>query len=74
MPLNGLMTGCTRVLIVDDEQALREVIEDVLAATSSDTLGSIEKVLEADVEARRIARNRVAASKGVNRPRATSFA
>ena len=50
------------------------VIEDVLAATSSDTLGSIEKVLEADVEARRIARNRVAASKGVNRPRATSFA
>jgi 1-deoxy-D-xylulose-5-phosphate reductoisomerase len=51
-----------------------QVVEDVLAATSSDTLGSIKKVLEADVEARQIAQNRVATSKGVNRPRATSFA
>ncbi len=50
------------------------VIEDVLAATSSDTLGSIKKVLEADVEARQIARVRIATSKGINRPRATSFA
>ncbi len=50
------------------------VIEDVLAATSSETLGSIKKVLEADVEARQIARVRVAGSKGLSRPRATSFA
>ncbi|MDB5356826.1 MAG: putative response regulator, partial [Phycisphaerales bacterium] len=28
--LNGLMTGCTRVLIVDDEQDIVEVLEKIL--------------------------------------------
>src|SRR6266581_8714956 len=30
MPLNGLMTGSTRVLIVDDEQDVVEVLEKIL--------------------------------------------
>lgn len=30
MPLNGLMTGCTRVLIVDDEHDIVEVLEKIL--------------------------------------------
>jgi excisionase family DNA binding protein len=30
MPLNGLMTGCTRVQIVDDEQDIVEVLEKIL--------------------------------------------
>lgn len=30
MPLNGLMTGCTRVLIVDDEHDVVEVLEKIL--------------------------------------------
>ena len=30
MPLNGLMTGCTRVLIVDGEQDVVEVLEKIL--------------------------------------------
>ncbi len=30
MPLNGLMTGCTRVLIVDDERDIVEVLEKIL--------------------------------------------
>src|SRR5213075_1329113 len=30
MPLNGLMTGCTRVLIVDDEADIVEVLEKIL--------------------------------------------
>src|SRR2546430_612436 len=30
MPLNGLMTGQTRILIVDDEQDIVEVIEKIL--------------------------------------------
>src|ERR1700722_19644333 len=30
MPLNGLMTGCTRVLIVDSEQDIVEVLEKIL--------------------------------------------
>ena len=30
MPLNGLMSGCTRVLIVDDEQDIVEVLEKIL--------------------------------------------
>ena len=30
MPLNGLMTGSTRVLIVDDEQDIVEVLEKIL--------------------------------------------
>src|SRR5256714_10482046 len=30
MPLNGLMTGCTRILIVDGEQDIVEVLEKIL--------------------------------------------
>jgi excisionase family DNA binding protein len=30
MPLNGLMSGCTRVLIVDSEQDIVEVLEKIL--------------------------------------------
>jgi excisionase family DNA binding protein len=30
MPLNGLMTGCTRVMIVDDEPDIVEVLEKIL--------------------------------------------
>src|SRR5689334_21122770 len=30
MPLNGLMTGCTRILIVDDEVDVVEVLERIL--------------------------------------------
>jgi CheY-like chemotaxis protein len=30
MPLNGLMTGCTRVMIVDDEHDIVEVLEKIL--------------------------------------------
>jgi 1-deoxy-D-xylulose-5-phosphate reductoisomerase len=50
------------------------VIEDVLAATDSGKLESIAKVLEADAEARRRARQRVAEIRKARRPRATSFA
>jgi 1-deoxy-D-xylulose-5-phosphate reductoisomerase len=49
------------------------VIEDVLSATSSGSLGSIQKVLEADVEARRVAQERIVTVKK-EQPRATSFA
>ncbi len=30
MPLNGLMTGCTRIMIVDDERDIVEVLEKIL--------------------------------------------
>jgi 1-deoxy-D-xylulose-5-phosphate reductoisomerase len=50
-----------------------KVIETVLAATSSRSPESIEKVLEADAEARRVARAQVALGKKSERPRATSF-
>jgi 1-deoxy-D-xylulose-5-phosphate reductoisomerase len=49
------------------------IIEDVLEATDSGKLESIAKVLEADAEARRYARERVADLKKAGR-RATSFA
>src|ERR1700693_102888 len=49
------------------------IIEDVLAGTHAGKLESITKVLEADVEARRLTRERVARNK-IERPRATSFA
>src|ERR1700756_1212747 len=49
------------------------VIEDVLAATNSGKLESIAKVLEADAEARRLAKERVSKKK-IEHPRATSFA
>jgi 1-deoxy-D-xylulose-5-phosphate reductoisomerase len=50
------------------------VIEKVLEATSSGALESIQKVLQADAEARRIAREQVSAVQKAVRPRATSFA
>jgi 1-deoxy-D-xylulose-5-phosphate reductoisomerase len=49
------------------------IIEDVLTATNSGKLESIAKVLEADAEARRLAKERVA-RKRIERPRATSLA
>jgi 1-deoxy-D-xylulose-5-phosphate reductoisomerase len=49
------------------------VIEEVLAETNSGALESIQAVLAADAEARRLARERVAAARKVERPRATSF-
>jgi len=49
------------------------VIEDVLSATSSGSLASIQRVLEADVEARRVAQERIVTVKK-ELPRATSFA
>ena len=49
------------------------VIEDVLSETSSGTLESIQEVLEADAEARRVAADRIAAVPKARRPRATSF-
>jgi len=50
------------------------VIEDVLAATSSGALESIKRVLEADVEARQMAQDRVKDVRKNQRPRETSFA
>ena len=50
------------------------VIEKVLEVTSSAALESIQKVLEADVEARRIAREQVSVLQKAVRPQATSFA
>jgi 1-deoxy-D-xylulose-5-phosphate reductoisomerase len=50
------------------------IIEDVLTETNSGKLESIAKVLEADAEARRYAQQRVADSKKIEGPRATSFA
>jgi 1-deoxy-D-xylulose-5-phosphate reductoisomerase len=49
------------------------IIEDVLAGTHAGKLESIAKVLEADAESRRLAKERVAKRK-IERPRATSFA
>jgi len=45
----------------------------VLAETKSGALESIRAVLAADAEARRLARERVAAARKMERPRATSF-
>src|SRR5579863_9380695 len=50
------------------------VIEEVLTATHSAPFDSIKKVLEADGEARRIARDRVQTAKSGKRPQVTSFA
>jgi 1-deoxy-D-xylulose-5-phosphate reductoisomerase len=49
------------------------VIEEVLVETNSGALESIRAVLAADAEARRLARERVAAARKMERPRATSF-
>jgi 1-deoxy-D-xylulose-5-phosphate reductoisomerase len=49
------------------------VIEAVVGATSSEPLGSINKVLEADAEARRAASERLGDVKTKGRPRVTSF-
>src|SRR5690348_3189336 len=50
------------------------IIEEVLAVTNSGALESIQKVLEADAEARRIAHRLVGKVKKTEQPRATSFA
>ncbi len=50
------------------------VIEQVLSVTSSVTLGSIQEVLEADAEARRLASQQVAKIGKTLGPRVTSFA
>ncbi len=50
------------------------IIEDVLTETDSGKLESIARVLEADAQARRYARQRVAEVKKTEGPRATSFA
>jgi len=50
-----------------------KVIENVLARTSSRAPESIQRVLEADAEARRVAREQVAVRQKSKRPRATSF-
>ena len=52
---------------------IARVVEDVLNETNSGSLESIPMVLEADAEARQLARKRIAAKKKT-RPRATSFA
>ena len=49
------------------------VIEDVLAETNSGALESIKTVLEADAEARRLARERVRELKEAKRAQVTSF-
>ncbi len=51
---------------------ISQIIEEVLAGTSCEPLGSIRKVLEADAEARRSASERIAVQTK-KRPRATSF-
>src|ERR1700728_1215082 len=50
------------------------IIEDTVSASNCGILESIAKVLEADAEARRIAREQVSAVQKAVRPRATSFA
>jgi 1-deoxy-D-xylulose-5-phosphate reductoisomerase len=50
------------------------VIEEVLAETSSGALESIQRVLEADGEAREVAGKIVTGVQRAERPRATSFA
>jgi 1-deoxy-D-xylulose-5-phosphate reductoisomerase len=50
------------------------IIEDVLSRTNSSGLASIQEVLEADAEARRCAKQRLAEGRKTARPRATSFA
>ena len=49
------------------------VIEEVLSETNSGALESIEKVLEADTQARQVARERVNIIKKSGRPQVTSF-
>jgi 1-deoxy-D-xylulose-5-phosphate reductoisomerase len=49
------------------------VIEEVLTETSSGAVGSIPKVLEADTQARKTARDRIAEVKKTERIRSTSF-
>jgi 1-deoxy-D-xylulose-5-phosphate reductoisomerase len=51
-----------------------KVIEEVLTATNTRAMESIEMVLAADAEARQYAQERVAASRQIERPRVTSFA
>ena len=62
----AFLEGCIRF------DQIPRVIEHVLSATSSGSMGSIQKVLEADVEARRVAQERIVTVKK-EQPRATSF-
>src|SRR5438270_12502386 len=39
MPLNGLMTGCTRVMIVDDEQ---DIVEDLVKILEDEAKYDVE--------------------------------
>ena len=50
------------------------IIEDVLDATNSGKLESIQEVLEADAEARRRAEHQVGRANGAERPKVTSLA
>jgi 1-deoxy-D-xylulose-5-phosphate reductoisomerase len=52
---------------------ISRVIETVLAETSCRALESVQKVLEADAEARQVAKKLVAGIKKTGQPRATSF-
>jgi 1-deoxy-D-xylulose-5-phosphate reductoisomerase len=49
------------------------VIEDVLAETNSGALESIHRVLEADLQARQLAREQVKIFRNTERPQPTSF-
>jgi 1-deoxy-D-xylulose-5-phosphate reductoisomerase len=49
------------------------IIEDVLVETNSGSLESIQRVLEADFEARQVARERVKTVSNTERPQPTSF-
>jgi 1-deoxy-D-xylulose-5-phosphate reductoisomerase len=53
---------------------IARIIEDVLSRTDSTKLESIRKVLEADAEARRCAKERVADGKRIATSKVTSFA
>jgi 1-deoxy-D-xylulose-5-phosphate reductoisomerase len=54
-------------------EEIPRVIEDVLSTTTSRKLESIANVLQADADARQSARERIAAVRKTERPRATSF-
>jgi excisionase family DNA binding protein len=53
MPLNGLMTGATRVLIVDDEQDIVEVLEKILEDEAKYEVEVARKGFEAGLIAER---------------------
>jgi excisionase family DNA binding protein len=66
MPLNGLMTGCTRVLIVDGEADVVEVLEKILedeakyeveVARSGFAAGAAAEKFRPDVDAKAVAKH-----------------